>query len=439
MEISLLGVVAFIFTITALGSVFNHRFLKWPNTIAVMFFATMLALILFTLKKNGFIYVGGIDRLVARMHFDQLLLHWMLPVLLFAGALHVSISDLKEFKFQIFSFATIAVVLSATFIALAISSMASFFHYDITFLQALVFGVLISSTDPVCVLGILNKGNVSKALKAKITGESLFNDGTAVVLFLTLLTVAFGENAATNGVSELDYLLIFKHFLYESIGGTALGFVTAYLASHLTRMVDAYDVEIMITLALAFGTYALAETFNVSAPIAVVIAGLYIGNKTIKKFMSDSCRQNVINFWHLIDEVVNAVLFVLMGLVLVLFNLDFYSILFSVLVIVIMLIARYLSILGAATTLIPLKLLKFIPAVDFKRTPFLMTWCGLRGGISIALALAIPNTHPEVRELFLTMTFVCVFFSVIVQGLSLPKFLDFIAAHEIDRKNGNHH
>lgn len=434
MELSLLGVVSLIFLITAVGSVINHRFMKWPNTIAVMLLSTILSILLYIFQSQDIVKVIGIERIVQKVQFSELLLHWLLPVLLFAGSLHVPVVDLKKYRFQILTFATVGVVLSATILGGLISWVAPHLGFQITFLQAAVFGVLISSTDPVCALGILNKGKISKSLKAKITGESLFNDGTAVVLFLTLVTVAFNPEMDQN----LDYRHIAQNFFYEFLGGIAVGLVCAFLASLLTVMVDAYDIEIMITLALAFGTYALAEALHVSAPIAVVVAGLYIGNRTVKKFMSDKSREHVNTFWHLIDDTVNSVLFVLMGLVLILFHLDWPVLVLSGLTIVFMLLARYLSIIGSATTLVPLKLVRLIDvAIDFKKMPVMMTWCGLRGGISIALALSIPDTLPEVKKIILTMTFFCVFFSVLIQGLTLPKFLKYIGAEEMETETNN--
>lgn len=417
---SLLAIVSIVFLITAVISVINHRFIKWPPTIAVMVISTILSLIFVLLQQRGVVDVSEVAHFMETMKFDRLLLNWLLPVLLFSGALNISIDDLRDYRIQIFTYATLSLLLSAIMIAGFISYAAPYLGFEITFLQSMVFGVLISSTDPVCIIGMLKTGNISRSLKSKIMGESLFNDGTAVVLFLTLVSVAF---VAPAHAPELNLEVLVRNFFYESLGGLFLGIATAYVASLLTRTIDAYDIEIMITLALAFGTFALSQYLHVSGPIAVVVAGLYIGNTTVKRFMSNTSREHVKRFWSLVDNISNAVLFSLMGLVFVLFDLNKPILILSSLSIVAMLVARYFSILGASLTLLPLKYLKMIDKVDFKKTPLIMTWGGLRGGISIALALSIPNTYPQVKEVFLTMTFVCVFFSVLVQGLTLPKLM----------------
>ena len=368
----------------------------------------------------GLVEIPEMKHFVDGFQFEEILLHWLLPVLLFAGSLHVSVTDLRAYKFQILIFSTVGVLISALIVGGILFHVSPFLGIPITFMQSLVFGVLISATDPVCVLGILNKGNVSPALKAKITGESLFNDGTTVLLFLAFSKIAFGDTD-----QSLDYLTLAKGLAIEVLGGIAVGLAMAFVASLLTVLIDAHDVEIMITIALAFGSYAVAENLHVSAPIAVVIAGLYIGNRTIKKFMSEKSREHVNAFWTLMDDLLNSVLFMMMGLVLVTFPITSSIAIMGAISIVAVLLARYFSILGSAVLFIPLK-------PDFKKTPILMTWGGLRGGVSIALAMSIPVSNLEVKELFLTITFMVVFFSVFVQGLTLPRLLNYFNAKKID-------
>lgn len=412
-----LQVVAIIFTITALGGYMNSKFIKLPSSIGILLFSTVLSVALLLLQKFNIVSIDGLPQLISQINFEDFLLHGILSVLLFAGALHVNISDLKHYKYPIFSFATLGVIL-ATFITGYLVFLGSHLvGLDMTFLQSLLFGSLIASTDAVAVLGILNKGTASKAFKAKITGEALFNDGTSVVLFLTILNLAFPAHGAD---VHVDVIHIATHMVKEIIGGIVLALILAWLVNGVLTTIDAYDVEITITIALAVGSYALAELVGVSAPIAAVVAGLYIGNRTRKHAMSDKTREHVDTFWALLDEILNAVLFVLMGLVLVLVEFNIYLTMLGLIAIVAMLVGRYLSLLTAGIFLIP-------TGFDIKKTPVLMTWGGLRGGISIALALSIPDF--EHKQAILAMTYMAVVFSVVVQGTTLGALLRITASH----------
>jgi CPA1 family monovalent cation:H+ antiporter len=405
-----LQIIAIIFLITALGGYINNKFLKLPSSIGVLLFSTILSVVLLLLQQFKILTFTGLPTLVYKINFEDLLLHGVLCVFLFAGALHVNISELKDYKYPIFSFATFGVIF-ATFITGYLVYLASHLvGINLTILQSLLFGSLIASTDAVSVLGILEDGVISPGFKAKLTGESLFNDGTSIVIFLTILNLAFPNGETI----EFNIIHIVAHIIKEIIGAIILGTVLAWLTNKILTTIDAYDVEITITIALAVGAYALAETIGVSAPIAAVVAGLYIGNKTRNQVMSEKTREHVDSFWGLLDEVLNSVLFVLMGFILVLVRFDNNLLLLGLIAILAMLIGRYLSLLATGIFLIPI-------GFDIKIMPILMTWGGIRGGISIALALSIPEF--EHKQTILAMTYMAVMFSVIVQGTTLGYLL----------------
>lgn len=406
-----LQIIAIIFAITALGGYVNNKIIKLPSSIGMLLFSTILSVSLLLLQKFGVLSLKGVSEMLSQINFEDFLLHGILSVLLFAGALHVNVSELKNYKYPIFSFSTFGVIFATFITGYLVYLGAHLVSIDLTFMQSLLFGALIASTDAVSVLGILNKGSASAGFKAKITGESLFNDGTSVVLFLTILALAFPAQGVE---AHVDLWHISTHLVKEMVGGILLGLGCAWLTNQILTTIDAYDVEITITIMLAVGTYALGEAIGVSAPIASVVAGLYIGNRTRKHAMSEKTREHVDTFWSLLDEILNSVLFVLMGLVLVLVDFDNHLWLMGVIAILAMLVGRYLSLVGTGVFLIP-------TGFDIKKTPVLMTWGGLRGGISIALALSIP--HFEHKQTLLAMTYMAVVFSVVVQGTTLGSLL----------------
>jgi CPA1 family monovalent cation:H+ antiporter len=412
-----LQLISIIFVIAALGGYINNRFIKLPSSIGILLFSTILSLGLLLLQKTGIVSLNEIPQMVSQINFEDFLLHGILSVLLFAGALHVNISDLKNYKYAIFSFSTFGVIFATFITGYIVYLSANLLGININFLQSLLFGSLIASTDAVSVLGILNKATASAGFKAKVTGESLFNDGTSVVLFLTVLNLAFPSHGQ---IAHLDVFHIATHMTKEILGGVVLGWILAYVTNYILTTIDAYDVEITITIALAIGSYALAESLGVSAPIAAVVAGLYIGNKTRNHSMSDKTREHVDTFWSLLDEILNAVLFVLMGLVLMLVDFNMQLIILGTIAILAMLVGRYISLLGIGVFLIP-------TGFDIKKTPVLMTWGGLRGGISLALALSIPDF--EYKQAILAMTYMAVVFSVVVQGTTLGALLKFMSSH----------
>ena len=304
---TLFQTIAAILSTAALANYLNHRYLRLPATMGLMVIGLLVSLGFVLLGKAGLIDVAHAAGFVRGIDFSETLLHGMLAFLLFAGALHVDLSELREQKVVIAVLATVGVVLATFATGWLFWIAAWLLGFDLPFIYALLFGALISPTDPIAVLGILKQAGAPRNLAIKITGESLFNDGIGVVVFLTLLNIALSGSPPETG--EVATFL-----LEEAVGGAALGLALGWVSFRLLRSVDEYAVEVLLTLALAAGGYSLAEAVHVSAPIAIVVAGLVIGNHGRALAMSDKTREHVDTFWELLDEILNAVLFVLMGL-----------------------------------------------------------------------------------------------------------------------------
>ncbi|MAS93890.1 MAG: sodium:proton antiporter [Verrucomicrobiales bacterium] len=329
----------------------------------------------------------------------------MLSYLLFAGALHVDLSDLAKQKWAIALMATIGVCLSTVLVGSIAYFLLPLFGFETKFIYCLLFGALISPTDPVAVLGILKKAGVGKTLETKITGESLFNDGVGVVIFLALLGIATGKHEPSLGhVAEL--------FAVEALGGIAFGAALGFVGYFLIRAIDNYQVEVLLTLAMVTGGYTLAMHFHLSGPLAMVVAGLMIGNHGRVLAMSNTTRKHLDLFWELLDEILNALLFALIGLELLIVANQFsiQTFLLGLVMIVAVLICR------AASVSLPVTILKPFRKFD-EGTIKMLTWGGLRGGISVALALALPEEAG--RSIFLKITYMVVIFSIAVQGLTV--------------------
>jgi CPA1 family monovalent cation:H+ antiporter len=335
--------------------------------------------------------------------FDATVLHGMLAFLLFAGALHVNLFDLAKQKWVIATLATASVLGATLLVGTGAFVLFWLLGLDVPFIYCLLFGALIAPTDPIAVMGILKSAGAPKSLEVKITGESLFNDGVAVVTFLVLTEIAFGgEQVTLPAVLQL--------FGKEAVGGLLFGFVAGGIAYLMLRRVDNYQVEVLITLALASGSYTAAENLHISAPITVVVAGLLIGNQGRNGAMSQLTQQHLDNFWELIDEVLNAVLFVLIGLEVLVLTLSAQYVLAGLLAIPLVLLARAVS--AGFPIAVMRRFRSFSPGVVT-----ILTWGGLRGGISVALALSLPAG--ETRDLLVTVTYCVVVFSILVQGLTL--------------------
>lgn len=403
-----LDLAALLLTLAAIFSYINFRFLKLPTTIGIMLIAMLISISLVVLGHCGFESIQNKATVVLEgIDFNKALMHGMLSFLLFSGALHVNLEDLDQHKWIISILATFGVVMS-TFIVGSIAWMVFLLiGLKLPFIYCLLFGSLIAPTDPIAVIGILKKAGVPKSLETKITGESLFNDGVAVVVFLVIMGIVTGGHDVTAG-----HIMLL--FVKEAIGGVLFGLAIGWLAYRMLKSVDNYQVEVLLTLALVMGGYAFAHAIHVSGPIAMVVAGIFIGNRGRLFAMSENTREHLDSFWELMDEILNAVLFLLIGLEILVLTIKGNYLIAGLIMIPVVLLARFISV-GIPVTFMR-RIRDFSPhAVK------ILTWGGLRGGISVALALSIPN-GPE-REVLLTVTYIIVIFSILVQGLTIERFV----------------
>lgn len=405
---TILQIAALLIVLAGVFGAINYLFLKLPSAIGILVVALFASLSVMAIDwvLPWLDVTDSIRAQVMELEFSEALLEGMLGLLLFAGALHVKISDLRAEWMLVFLMATLGVALSTAIVGFGFSWLTG-----MPILLALVFGALISPTDPVAVLGVLREANLPRTLETQIAGESLFNDGVGYVVFLVLVGLAFPRgDAHGSGLADAAQL-----FFQEAVGGAVLGGVLGWLTFRVMRLIDDYALEVLLTLGLAFGGYELAVWLHVSAPIMAVVAGLLIGDVGAKHGMSEETRQYVDAFWSMIDEILNAVLFLMIGV-------EVFAVAFSVetmtagaISIVLALVARF------AAVIVPVYLLK--PFRNFSRgiVP-IMTWGGLKGGISVALALSLPEG--EWKPLILTCTYMVVLFSIIVQGLSVAKLAE---------------
>ncbi|GJL85989.1 MAG: sodium:proton antiporter [Micavibrio sp.] len=401
---SIITITSILVTFCALFSYINYRFIKLPTTIGIMVMALILSAAVMILPTLGINILPSVRHIMNGIDFSETLLHGMLSFLLFAGALHVDLGTLRNQKYIVSFMALFGTVLSTVLVGLAVYYIFPALGFDISFIYALLFGALISPTDPIAVMAILKKAGVPPTLETKVVGESLFNDGIAVVIFITLLGIA------THGETTASHVAML--FAEEAIGGAVLGLVLGYTAFVMLRSVDNYQVEIFLTLALVMGGYELASALHTSGPIAMVVAGLLVGNIGRDHAMSDKTKENLDNFWELVDEFLNAILFLLLGFSLLIIEFNQSALYAGLIMIPVLLTIRYLSVI------LPVSVLKrfrsFSPgAVN------ILTWGGLRGGISVALVLSLPSS--DIRDFLLLVTYCIVMFSIIVQGLTIGK------------------
>lgn len=384
----------------------NFRVLKLPNAIGLMLVSLIFS---FFILIMGYYFPAFKDNIALKMdsiNFSELLLESMLSFMLFAGAIHIKFKDLNNEKLSILLFSTISVLISTFIIGFASYYLLNYMGIPVQLIHAMLFGALISPTDPIAVLSILKSAGVSKSLETKIAGESLFNDGVAVVVFITILKLA-------KPGTDLNISSILLLFGQEAIGGLVLGIVVGYIGFKLIASIDNYQVEVLITLAIVMGGYTLAHYTHVSGPLAMVAAGLITGNHGKSLGMSDITAEYVDKFWELIDEILNALLFVLIGLELLIIQTNQKIVFAAIIILFITLVTRYISV--------------YIPSIAVRlkerinqKTILILTWGGLRGGISIALALSI---NPEYnKDIWVTITYVIVCFSILVQGMTIGKF-----------------
>lgn len=398
-------ILSLIIVLCAAFSYINHRFIKWPPTIGIMVLS-LLTSVLLVVTSNFFpsihYYVASI---VGSIDFHTLLMKMMLGFLLFAGGFHLNAHRLAQQRWPILTLATIGILISTFLVGGAFYFLFSMFGISIPFIICLLFGSLISPTDPIAVLAILKRAGIPESLELKIAGESLFNDGVAVVLFTSIMDVALSSNGEVV-VSTVVWL-----FIKEAIGGALLGASLGYIGYLVLRSIDDYKVETLMTVAIVMGGYLFADFLHISGPIAMVIAGIITGN-TGKQLKVDHSRNYVGHFWHLIDEILNAVLFLLIGFEMLVINKNPVIMSIGFIGIAVVLAARFISV--AIPVSILKRRLKFEPYAIT-----LLSWGGLRGGLSVAMALSLPVDM--YRESFVTITYVIVVFSIVVQGLTIGK------------------
>ncbi|MGJ8667354.1 MAG: cation:proton antiporter [Patiriisocius sp.] len=398
----------------------NVRFLKLPTTIGLMVITIVFTLGVFAISYFDTTLLDAEKYIITQIDFKTVLLDIMLSFLLFAGALHTNFNQLKIQRWPVLAFSTVGVLTSTFLVGIVMYLILQLLNLNIDFIYCLLFGALISPTDPIAVLGILKKAGVPKKLETKIVGESLFNDGVGVVVFLTIFQIAsLGEGGEVN---PMDIVVLFSQ---EVLGGIALGLFLGWITYRLMKSIDDYDIEVILTLAAVMGGTAVAQHFHLSAPLAMVTAGLLVGNDTVRhSAMSQTTEIYVDKFWELIDILLNTILFVLIGMEMLVLTLKGSYVIAGLIAIPVILICRYSSLLLPITFF--KKKLNFVP-----KTNLIMTWGGLRGGISIALALGL--TSEMHRDLFLVITYIVVVFSIIVQGLTVGALVKKVATEtEVD-------
>lgn len=394
----------FLISLSAVFSYINHRFLKLPFVIGLFILSTFLSVLIISAKFWTNIPFAEIKIAIENVQIDKVILTILLGFLLFAGSLHTKWKEIKQQIKPIATFALGGVLISTLLIATIFYFVSQLLHVQLAFIYCLLFGALISPTDPIAVLGILTKANVPKKIETTIVGESLFNDGVGVVVFIALLETL---NTGSFNLSHFGVL-----FLQEAVGGIVIGLVLGYILYLLLKSIDHYETEVLLTLAFVMGGYAVANYFHISGALAMVVMGLMTGNYKQELAMRDSTQEYVYKFWELLDVILNAILFILIAFVLIVIDFKTEYILLGFISIFIVLVSRitivYLPILT---------LHKFLQ-IETKDAK-LITWGGLRGGLSLALVLSLPDS--ESKNILLITTYFCVLFSIIIQGLTIEK------------------
>ena len=410
---SIFSIGAILVGLSALFGFFNHRFLHLPHTIGLVVIALLASLSIIGL--NLIVPSAQIGQRVTdvlrQIDFNETLMHGMLSFLMFAGALHADFSAIKTSRLTIGVMAVFGTLISTFVIGASMWFLLGFFEFKLPFVWALVFGALISPTDPVAVLSLFKTVEVPDTLQAKMTGESLFNDGVGVVLFTVVLAIALADEGHGGNIGPTE---VIKLFFTEVAGGALLGLVAGYIGYRAMYGINESSLEVLITLALVMVTYSLALSLHMSGPIAMVVAGLFIGNSGVKYAMSEKTRDYVLTFWTLIDEILNSVLFLLIGFEVLVVAESIENLWFALLAIPVTLFARTFSVT------IPITILSHWETFTKGAVPILI-WGGLRGGIAVALALSLPDI--KYKFAILTITYGVVLFSIIVQGLTVKPLI----------------
>ena len=409
------NIITILVVLAAIFGYINHRFIKLPGSIGIMLLSVLASLIILALGNVFPLLFKKIAEGVATIDFQSIVLRIMLSFLLFAAAIQTDIKTLRKERTAIITFATVGVLISTLLIGFLVYFVMQQVGLNVDLLYCLLFGALISPTDPIAVAGILNKSNIATSLKTRISGESLFNDAMGVVLFITFYELA------QIGIENFTAWDIIWLLTREIAGGVILGVGLGFLGFWALKSIDNYVVEVMITLALVMGGYLLADTLGVSGPLSMVIAGLITGNKVMHEVLSDITRDYLNKFWEMVDAVMNAILFLLIGLSMVVIPFNGTLMFIGCMAILIVLFGRLASVS------IPILLIRNKKTFDRTAIPIL-TWGALRGGISVALALAVPKYM--YGEMFVSITYIVVLFSIVVQGLTIGPFAKRISKKE---------
>ena len=410
METTLFDLAALLLTLAAGFGYINHRWLKLPHTIGLVVIALLasVGVLAIDLVAPTLGFQDAVRGVVESLDFPDLLMKGMLSFLLFAGALHVDLEQMAQRKWAIGVMATVGVLVSTFVVGYATFLVAGWLGFTIPLTYCLVFGALISPTDPIAVMGILKTIEVPASLEAKIAGESLFNDGVGIVVFTIMVAIAMGAE----GGHPITALGIAELFVVEAVGGAVLGLIAGLIAYRAIASIDEHNLEVLITLALVTLTYAVAVALHISGPIAVVVAGLLIGNHGKKFAMSETTRDHLFKFWSLTDEVLNSILFLMIGFEVLALTFTGSIGLAMAAAIPIVLVARFIAVAVPITGLSTMR--------EFTKGAIpVLTWGGLRGGISVALALSLPAFAD--KDLVLAMTYGVVIFSIVVQGLTVGR------------------
>lgn len=423
--LSILDLITVLVFLAAAFTYINIHFLKLPSTIGLMILAMVMSL---TIILGGYLYPPLSDSVMEIMKdfdFQDVLLNVMLSFLLFAGALEINLEELKKNKWTILALATAGTIISTVFVGVLMFQVFAALGMPIDFFKCLLFGALISPTDPIAVLALIKKLNVGKTLEIKIAGESLFNDGIGVVIFLTIFGLAFPEAAGGHGHGgEAGFLSVVQLFGVEVIGGLIWGAILGFFGFYLLKIIDNdhVELEVLVTISLVLAGARIASLVGVSGPLAMVVMGLFLGNKGRDESLANVTGEYVFKFWHLVDEALNAILFILIGLQMIyissVFRFDYFVA--GLIAIAVVLGARLVGVT------IPIKLMAFRRPLDTS-TAMILTWGGLRGGISVALALSLPefvsSDGVHVTDIIIGTTYSVVVFSILVQGLTTPKLI----------------
>ncbi len=399
--------------IAAVFGYINFRFIRLPATIGIMLISVVASLIIIGIGHIRPTIFYDITSIISNINFYNTLMQVMLGFLLFAGSMHIDAEKIRRERASIITFATVGVVLSTFIIGILMYIVTGWFGMQINFIYCLLFGALISPTDPIAVLGILRKANIPQSLETKITGESLFNDGVAIVVFTTIYEIM------RTGIENVSVLGVVELFFKEAVGGFAFGLLLGYAGYAALKSIDNYTIEVLITIAIVMGGYSFADYLHVSGPLAIVAAGIVTGNKSLEYGTSDITRDYMNKFWEMIDEVMNAILFLLIGLEMLVIPFNKTLLWLGCAAILIVLAARFLSVA------LPIEVLK--QRHGFERNAItILTWGGLRGGISVALALSLPQDNTT--RILVSITYFVVLFSILVQGLTIGKIAKKLAA-----------